>query len=158
MGCRVYQYLKDQKVACQFFSHRPALSAQRLAHVEGITGHCHAKVVMAWVGPRLEMLVLDADHKIDFTRMAYLLGVDRVRMAAESEFKDLFPDCRMGAVPPFGNLYDLGVILDSQLARREVLCFPDGTPEGTIVMSMKDYRDIVHPRVVSFTSQPLTAV
>lgn len=155
--CRVYQYLKDQQVSYQSFFHKPALSAQRLAQVEGMSGRCHAKAVIVWTNRRMAMVVLDADHEIDFTKLAEALRVGDVRLAAESEFFALFPDCRLGALPPFGNLYDMDVLLDARLAKNEVLCFPDGTPEGAIVMSMRDYQRLVHPRIASIAMPSLAA-
>ena len=85
-----------------------------------------AKTVMLKVDGKLAMMVMPAAYRVDLTRLSRALGGDMVELASEAEFKDAFPDCELGAMPPFGNLYGMPVYVDSRLAQQPEIAFNAG--------------------------------
>src|SRR5258708_33708328 len=106
MKCRerLESYLRQQQVSFQLQENRTAFPAQQVAATEHIPAKLVAKTVVAWADGRLILLVLPASHQVDLARMNQALGVQATRLAHEAEFVDAFPDCEVGALPPFGNL------------------------------------------------------
>jgi Ala-tRNA(Pro) deacylase len=102
------------------------------------------------------MMVLPADHHIDLEKAEKAIGKP-ISLDKEEEFKSLFPDCAIGAMPPFGNLYDLSTYMDKHLAEQEYIVFEAGTHTDAIKMSYRDYETIVKPKVedVAIKLQPM---
>jgi Ala-tRNA(Pro) deacylase len=97
------------------------------------------------------MAVLPASHRVDLGHLKSALGADDVVLASEDEFKRLFPDCELGAMPPFGNLYDMGVFVAEQLTEDDEIAFNAGSHTELVKMAYRDYAKLVTPQVVSLT-------
>jgi len=94
--------------------------------------------------------VLPADHKVDFSRLKTILGAKDVRLAQEGEFSGVFPGCEVGAMPPFGNLFNLLVYADRSLEKDEEIVFNAGTHTLTVKMTWRDYARLVKPKLEDF--------
>lgn len=94
------------------------------------------------------MAVLSASCKIDFDLLRDSLGADEIELATEREFKDLFPECEIGAMPPFGNLYDMEVFVADTLVDDEEIAFNAGTHTELIKMAYADFERLVEPVVI----------
>jgi len=138
--------LDGNKVSYEVLQHPEAVTAQRIAQAEHVKGRHHAKVVMVKSGDRHLMMVLPADHQIDLEKVEKAIG-ESVSLDTEQEFKSLFSDCAIGAMPPFGNLYGLPTYVDQSLAEQEYIVFEAGTHRDAIKMSYRDYEKIVKPNV-----------
>ena len=101
---RVIDYLDQSKVPYEILHHSEAVTAQRIAQAEHVKGRHQAKVVMLKSGDQHLMVVLPADHHIDLEKIEKATGKP-VSLDKENDFKSLFPDSAIGAMPPFGNLY-----------------------------------------------------
>jgi len=91
-------------------------------------------------------VVLSADHQIDLKKIGKAIG-KAASLAKERDFKSLFPDCAIGAMPPFGNLYGLPTYVDKRLAQEDYIVFEAGSHTDAIKVSYRDYEKIVKPRV-----------
>ncbi len=149
---KIREYLDSHRIAYQFCTHSPAYTAQGLAHVQHVSGKELAKVVMVVVNGRMMMTVLPGSHRVEIERLEGLLGGQKSRLATEEEFKDLFPDCEVGAMPPFGNLYNLDVWADSELQKHQTITFNAGTHVETIRMNLEDFNRLVQPKTGSFST------
>jgi Ala-tRNA(Pro) deacylase len=138
--------LDENKVSYEILHHPEAVSAQRIAQAEHVKGRYHAKVVIVKSGDEHLMTVLPADHHIDLKKVAEAIGKP-VSLSNEEEFKSLFPDCAVGAMPPFGNLYGLPTYVDKSLAEQDYIVFEAGTHSDAIKISYRDYDKIVKPNV-----------
>jgi Ala-tRNA(Pro) deacylase len=138
--------LNDSKVRYEILHHPEAVTAQRIAQAEHVKARHHAKVVMIKSGDERLMAVLPADHRIDLDKIKKATG-QAASLDAEQEFKPLFPDCAVGAMPPFGNLYGLPTYVDKRLAQEDYIVFEAGTHTDAIKLSYQDYEKIVKPRV-----------
>jgi len=135
----------------QYCQHSPAFTAQGIAHAQHISGRELAKVVMVAMGLNRVMTVVPANCRVDLSRLRSLIGRDDVRLATEEEFKDLFPDCELGAMPPLGNLYHLEVWVDEAVRAHPSIIFSAGTHAETIQMSFGDFEKLVRPKFGDFS-------
>ena len=152
MDCkeRLEAFLRQNKVPFQVVHHPLAYTAQEVAAAEHVPGRMLAKVVMALADGKMVMLALPAPSRVDLTKAASMLGAKEVRLAHEEEFAAAFPDCEVGAMPPFGNLYDLPVFVDKALTEDEDIVFNAGTHTDTISMKYADYERLAKPTAGEF--------
>lgn len=147
---RLEANLRDNKVPFQVQHHPLAYTAQEIAASEHIPGKMLAKVVMVFADGKMVMLALPALYRVDLEKTSAALGAKEVRLAQEGEFASTFPDCEVGAIPPFGNLYDLPVYVDETLAEDETIVCQAGTHTDTLSLKYADYKRLVKPNVANF--------
>src|SRR4030095_1615576 len=129
--------LHQNKVQYEILHHSEAVTAQRIAQAEHVKGRHQAKVVMVKAGDQHLMLVLSADHLIDLEKVEKITGKP-VSLDKENDFKSLFPDSAIGAMPPFGNLYGLRTYVDRNLTEQDYIVFEAGTHTDAIILSYRD--------------------
>jgi Ala-tRNA(Pro) deacylase len=151
---KLKEYLDRHTIQYEVLSHEEAYRAPDVAHSLHAPEKDMAKVVMVKVNDRLAMTVLPANWKVDIHRLRDVFLTNHVRLATEDEFKDLFPDCEVGAMPPFGNLYDLAVYVDRSLTEDDQIVFHAGTHSEAIRMRYADFANLVGPRVAEFHRSP----
>jgi len=147
---KLREFLDANGVQYQVVTHRQAFTAQEVAATEHVPGKEVAKVVMLRSGSEFLMAVLPAPYLVDLDRAAGATGKPHLVLATEAEFKGLFPQCEAGAMPPFGNLYNLPVYVDTALTRDEHIVFNAGTHTQTVRMKYADFGRLVQPKVGSF--------
>src|SRR5215469_3132497 len=152
MNCqeRLEEYFHSQHVPFQVQQHERSYTAQEVAASEHIPGKMVAKVVMVFADDRMVLLALPASHVVDFSWAKRALGAKHLRLASETEFAAAFPDCEVGTMPPFGNLYDLPVYVDRSLAEDETIVFPVGTHTETMSVRFPDFQRLVQPITSEF--------
>jgi Ala-tRNA(Pro) deacylase len=148
---KLKEFLDSKKVPYTVHTHATAYTAQEVAAAQHVTGHAVAKVVIVKADQRLVMLVLPADRRVDFPALKSVLGLREAELAAEAEFTDVFPGSEVGAMPPFGNLYDVPVYVDRALEKMPEIVFNAGTHTQTVRMGVRDYLDLVKPTGADFT-------
>lgn len=155
MNCkeRLEAYLREQGVAFQSRTHPQVFTAQEVAAAEHVPGRRLAKVVMVKAEDRLVMLVLPAPARVDISRLEQILGAQEVHLARESEFAQVFPDCELGAMPPFGGMYHVPVYVDRSLAAAGDIVFRAGTHRDTLQMAFDDYVRLAQPTLAEFAWQ-----
>jgi Ala-tRNA(Pro) deacylase len=146
---RLREFLETNKVPYSVHSHPQAFTAQEIAALEHVAGRNLAKVVMVKRGDDLVMLVVPADHRVDLERVRRVLGRE-VRLATEVEFRDAFPDCDVGAMPPFGNLFAIPVYVDHALKQDNEIVFNAGTHTLTARLAFDDFVRLSEPRMADF--------
>jgi len=146
---RVKEYLDSQNVPYAHHLHRTAYTAQEVAAEEHIPGKMVAKTVIVKYGDRLAMVVLPASARLDLEAVRRLVGHKDARLASELEFTGAFPDCDVGAMPPFGNLYGVPVYVDAALAQDEEIAFNAGTHQDSIHLKYADFARLASPTIAS---------
>jgi Ala-tRNA(Pro) deacylase len=147
---RLKSLFEKEKVDYELMVHSESYTAQEKAAGMHVPGAQLAKVVMTKADGKLAMLVISADRNIDFGKAKKALGAKQVTLAKEEDFGDLFPDCDLGAMPPFGNLYDIPVWVDEDLARQESIVFNACTHYEAARIAYSDYERLVKPNVGEF--------
>lgn len=153
---RVKSFLDESGVDYEHGEHEPAYTAQEVAEAEHVPGRQVAKVVILTDGEASIMAVLPATRKVDLERIRRVAGNDALRLASEDEFADGFPGCEVGAMAPFGNLYDVLVFVDQSLRADETITFNAGTHTDSITMAYADFERLVEPVAAEF-SEPIAA-
>lgn len=148
---RVTEFLDKSTVPYELTEHAPTFTAQQMAAAEHEPGMYVAKPVIVKVDGEYVMCVLAACCKIDLGALKDKLGARHVELALETEIGEMFDDCDLGAEPPFGNLYDLPVIIDKALTDDDHIVFQAGSHDHAVRMSMDDYRNLVKPKVLDFS-------
>lgn len=148
---RIKSFLDQQHVRYVTIRHSRAFTAQEIAASAHVPGKELAKTVMIKRDGEMAMAVLPASDQIEFMLLKGALGTEDVELATEDEFKRLFPECEVGAMPPFGNLYGMDVFVAASLTEDELIAFNAGTHTELIQMSYADYDRLVNPIVLHFS-------
>jgi Ala-tRNA(Pro) deacylase len=151
---RLEAYLREKQVPFEVRHHPRAITAQEVAASEHVPGKMLAKTVMVLADGKMVMLALPAPYQVDMDKAGKVLGVE-VRLAHEEEFENTFPDCEVGAMPPFGNLYEVPVYVEVALAEDETIVFRAGTHTDTMSVSYADFEKLVEPTIAEFAASRL---
>lgn len=146
---RLKEYLDIEAVPYEVIPHPLAFTAQGVAAAAHVPGRNLAKSVIVKGAWGLAMAVLPANHRVDIPAVRETLDGDDYRLASEAEFEEAFPECEVGAMPPFGNLYGMPVIVAEPLIWDEEIYFNCGNHTEVIRMKYADYARLVSPRVAS---------
>ncbi len=152
---KLRSFLDSHNVKYLVISHSLAFTAQGVAALAHVSGKKLAKTVIVKIDGILAMAVIPASDHVDLERLRTLTGAQFVELATEREFKDAFPDCETGAMPPFGNLYDMSVYADESLSAHEEITFSAGTHRELVRMHWKDLVLLVNPTMHQLTYQKL---
>lgn len=147
---KLKDFLDKHEVPYITITHSQAFTAQKVAASAHIPGKNMVKTVMVMINGQMAMAVLPASHHVDFNLLKEITGEGNVRLASEMEFKDMFPDCEVGAMPPFGNLYNIEVFVAKVLTEDEEIAFNAGTHTEIIQMTYRDFERLVHPKIMKF--------
>jgi len=148
---KLKDYLEKNQVRYEGGVHEPVYTSQEIAASMHVPGKELAKVVMVKADGKMVMLVLPASYRVDTKKVKKVLKCKRLGISKEKDFEELFPDCEVGAMPPFGNLYDLEVWVDQVLAEDEFIVFQAGSHVETLKIKYNDYAQLVNPKVGDFS-------
>lgn len=143
-------YLDENRIRYITIIHSRAYTAQEIAASAHIKGKDLAKTVMVKVDGKMAMAVLPASHRVSFAALKEVTGAKNLVIASEGEFKDLFPGCEIGAMPPFGNLWNMDVFVSSTLAEDPEIVFNAGSHTELMRLSFEDFDRLVKPKVMEF--------
>jgi Ala-tRNA(Pro) deacylase len=152
---KLKEFLDQNKIKYISINHSSAYTAQEIAASAHIPGKDLAKTVIIKVDGKMAMAVLPASYKIDFELLKEMTGSEKVRLADENEFRDRFPGCEVGAMPPFGNLYGMEVFVARSLSGDEEIAFNAGSHTELIKLSYSDFERLVKPKIIDFSYQSM---
>jgi len=154
---KLRDFLDSHNVKYLVLSHSIAYTAQGIAALVHLSGKKLAKTVIVRVDGALAMAVVPASYHVDLDLLRTAAGAQTVEIATEQEFKDAFPDCETGAMPPFGNLYGMAVYADAGFGENEEITFNAGTHRELVRMDWADMVRLVNPKVVNLTHHSAVA-
>jgi Ala-tRNA(Pro) deacylase len=149
---KLKEFLHEHGVEYVSILHSRALTAPEIAASAHVDRRDFAKTVIVKIDGEMAMVVLPADRKIVLSDLRDMLMSDQVELATEHEFASRFPDCELGAMPPFGNLYGLPVYIAQSFTDELEIAFNAGTHHEVIKMDFDDYVDLVQPTVMDFVT------
>ncbi len=149
---RVKEYLDQNGVKYVSIEHSPAFTAAEVASSAHVAGRGFAKTVVVRMEGRPAMIVLPATRRLVLHDLREMLETYQVSIATESDLRTLFPDCEVGAQPPFGNLYDMDVYIVASLTEQKEIAFNAGTHTEVLAISYNDYERLVMPRVIDLVT------
>ena len=148
---KLREFLDSHAVRYFVVSHSPAYTAQEIAAAAHVPGKELAKAVIVTLDGKMAMVVLPASRQLDFELLRALTGARDVGLASEKEFADLFPECEIGAMPPFGNLYGVDVYVSEELEDDDEIAFTAGAHTELLRLSYEQYKKLVHPKVAKLS-------
>jgi Ala-tRNA(Pro) deacylase len=147
---RCLDYLDRNATPYSHSTHAPAYTGLEVADADRLPARNLAKAVVYRGDNGYGILLLRADYLVDFAEVQRLLGLKKIRLATETELANLFPDSELGAMPPFGNPFELPMLIDEGLAAAEFIAFNAGTHRDVIHMSFEDFVALVNPLIGRF--------
>ena len=150
---RLKTFLDQKGVKYAQQSHLTAYTAAGVASVSHVKGKEMAKAVMVLADEKLVMLVVPANTHIRLKQAKSALKARQVFLASEADFAHIFPDCEVGAMPPFGNLYGVPVFVDETLPRDKEIVFNAGNHREIIRMNYSEYARVVEPKIVQVATR-----
>ncbi len=151
---KLKKFLDDQHVKYVTIKHSRSYTAQEVADSAHIAGREMAKTVMVKLGDRMAMAVLPAPDMVSIERLRAVTGVKDIEIATENEFSGSFPNCEVGAMPPFGNLWGMAVYVDERLREDERIAFNAGTHTELVQLAYSDFERLVQPTVAHISTRP----
>ena len=147
---KLKEFLDSHDIKYITISHSLAYTAQEIAASAHIAGKELAKTVMVKIDGKMAIAVLPASYEVSFDLLKRAAGASKVELANEQEFRDMFPESEVGAMPPFGNLYGTEVFVDESLSQDEEIAFNSGSHTELIKLAYRDFERLVKPKVVKF--------
>jgi len=145
---KITNYLDEHEIKYVVVKHSKAFTAQEIAASAHIPGKNMAKTVIVRADGTLVMVVLPSTHDVDEEHLGEQIGANSVKIAAEDDFSDRFPDCEIGAMPPFGNLYDMQTFAVRELTEDDEIAFNAGNHREVIKMSYEDFEKLCEPKII----------
>lgn len=145
---RLTEYLDINHVKYAELHHSPAYTAQQIAEAAHIPGKELAKTVIVKLDSKLAMVVVPSNDKVDLEAVRKASGAHKIELASEHEFKNKFPECETGAMPPFGNLFGMEVYIDKHLAEDKKIAFNAGSHSELMWVLYEDFIKLVHPKIL----------
>ncbi len=147
---KLKQLLDERGIKYISINHSPAYTARETAASTFVPRREFAKTIIVDLDGDKVMAVVSASRHVDIALLRSLASANKARLATEDEFKSLFPDCELGAMPPFGSLYQIPVYVDEMVTEVDDLCFNAGSHEQIMRMSCADYLQFEKPVVGAF--------
>lgn len=145
---KLKSFLDSNNVKYVSVTHSPSYTAQEIAASAHVSGKNMAKTVIIKLDGKMAMVIEPAHTRVDFESVKSFANAKDVELASESEFRDRFPECELGAMPPFGNLYNMDVYVGDELAAQKDILFNAGTHSELIKMDYQDFAQLVKPTVI----------
>ncbi len=142
---RLHNFLDERNAPYATLSHLRSLTAHETARATHSDHQRFAKPVILKVDGKLAMVVMPAAYRVDLLRLSRALAGANVELASEEEFRDAFPDCELGAMPPFGHLYGMPVYVDSRLAQQREIVFNAGSHTESLRMDYAEFERLAEP-------------
>ena len=147
---RLKKLLDTERVPYEVHPHPVAYTAAALAAADHVPPSEVAKVVVLRSDRQFLMAVLPGTRDLELQRLRDIVGDPQLRLASEDEFAGLFPGCELGAMPPFGDLFDMPVWVDDSLGREEETVFNAGNHRETVHIAYRDFVRLAHPAFGEF--------
>ena len=144
---RLAKFLNDRKIPYKTSSHPEAFTALQSAQAAHVPGAMFAKSVLVNADGKVWMVVLPATERVDMPRLRKCLEAKKTRLASEAEFAPLFSDCDIGAMPIFGSLYGIPVVVCEQMTGNAEIAFTAGTHRNVVRIRVSDFVEAEAPRI-----------
>ena len=143
------QFLNQNEINYLIIQHSPAFTAQGIAEAAHVSGRHFAKTITVTLDGRMSLVAITAMRKLDLAHLARLLGANQVGLASESQFKDRFPGCDLGPMPPFGKLFGMETYVSQDFSRAREIAFNAGLQSEVMLLAWQDYLRLVKPKVLA---------
>lgn len=134
--------------------HPVVYTAQEIAAAQHVPGRQLAKCVLVNTDQGPVLAVLSAICLVDLKRLKAHLRAKTLSIAKEDDIRRQFPDVEVGAMSPFGHLYQVPVIVDRGLSESAEIVFNAGSHTETVKMLYRDFATLAKSTTGAF-AQPI---
>lgn len=142
--------LDKSKIHYQVLQHEEVYTSLETAEKQDVPGQEFAKSVVIKADDKFGLAVVPSIYRVNLHKLAQGIGARQADLANESEFTKLFPNCDLGAMPPFGQLYQMPVWVDVTLTKDKEIVFNAGSHTEAIKLSFADFKRLVKPQILDF--------
>lgn len=143
--------LVRRRIPYEVISHPKCDRAFETAEIEHVPASQFAKVVMIKIEGKDAMFVIPANRNLDFFKVSDAVGNENIWLGEEGEFHDLFPNCEVGAMPPFGSLYHIPCYVDVALEDQKYIYFNAGSHKECIKMPVSQYLALAEAEIGDYS-------
>ncbi len=140
--------MKTHDIPYKTISHPRAYTASQCAQAAHIKGNHFAKSVVVKLDGKFTLVAIPANTRLNLELLKKETRAKRAEIAKEFEFQDKFKDCEVGAIPLFGELYNMDVYLADSLAHKEWFVFNAGNHDQLLKIKRDDFLNLVHPKAL----------
>jgi prolyl-tRNA editing enzyme YbaK/EbsC (Cys-tRNA(Pro) deacylase) len=153
---KIKNLLEKNKLWFETFEHTPVKTSEEAAKIRpgySIKQGAKAMIIRTKNGQerKFVMLVLPGDLRFDNDKVKKVLNVKDTRFATPEEIDEITSGVQIGGVPPFGNLFNIEVVVDPKLFENEKIVFNAGDRSYSIAMKSEDYKKTVSPIIAEIT-------
>jgi prolyl-tRNA editing enzyme YbaK/EbsC (Cys-tRNA(Pro) deacylase) len=134
---KILEHLNGLGVSYQKLEHEPVTTSEAAAGARASRLEQGAKALIVKSEDKYYHLIISAAKRVDNNKLRRILGTRRVRFATPDEVRNL-TGCLPGAVPPFGNLFGLRVLMDDALMAEDEVYFNCGSHTISLRMKRED--------------------
>ena len=140
------KYLDKHEAKYRLIKHPHTGSSMESAEQAHVPGDLLAKGVVVRRGGEVLVVVLPSDYHIELETLHKLVG-EEVVLVQETELRDIFPDCEIGAVPAIGPAYQLATIWDpnTSLGKEDLVYFEAGDHEHLVRVDGRRFHELMAP-------------
>ena len=146
---QIIDLLNQHHIEYKLFEHKPVFTSEDASKIRNTPLHEGAKALVMMADDKPIILVLPADLKVDNSRFKKIFSIKDLRMATPDEVEKL-TGVKIGAVPPFGNLFQLPLYIDQSLFENEKIVFNAGDHSKSIQISSHDYQKVAAGQKAEF--------
>ena len=136
----VTAFLERHGVPYEVVEHERTQTAAAEARAAGVPAADAAKTVVLRDDQGLRLAVIPASERLDMQKLRQALPSKGLRLVTEQEMADEFDQFEVGAVPPFGSMFDALELVDERLLEHDRILCSGGDHEHAVLV---DPRDVV---------------
>jgi len=146
---KLINFLKEKSVDFKELSHQETKTSLESAAARGTSLEQGAKALLMFADNNPVLVVLSAAQKLDNGAFKKEFNFKDLRMATPKEVKKQ-SGVEIGAVPPFGNLFNTPVFVDQNFLKQTEIAFNAGSPTSSIILKSADFVKLVSPKIGSY--------
>ena len=146
------EFLDEHQAKYIVISHSLAYTAQEIAQAAHVHGEQFAKTTIVKLDGEVAMAVVPAPQKVDLKLLGAVVRARKCDLALESDFRERFPECEVGAMPPFGSLFGMHVYMDEALTAGKSIAFNAGSHTELVEMPVSDFLRLAKPRLARIST------
>ena len=140
---KIISFLEKNKVKYEILKHRTVYTAFDKAKTLKIPEKMVGKTLVLKTDGKLAMVLIPANKNLDKEKIKKLLKAKKVELVSERLIKNKFKGVKVGAIPPFGNLWGLRTFIDNSLMREKEIILNGGDYNFSIKLKSKEIKKLV---------------
>jgi Ala-tRNA(Pro) deacylase len=136
----VTEFLERKGIPYEVVEHERTETAVAEARAAGVPAADVAKTIVLRDEEGLRLAVIPASERLDMHKLRQALASRGLRLVTEREMANELDEFEVGAVPPFGSMFDALELVDERLLEHDRILCSAGDHEHAVLV---DPRDVV---------------